>query len=258
MKYVMLFIIAVSLLYGVTAEYHETYVVEPGTIIEVHNINGNIVIGASDNNKVEVNVEKKTNKSASELEKVTFDISVGEKLIIKTRYLEEKANVTVTYDIKVPTNVHVGSISTANGSIELEKTTGNLILHTANGDIIVEDHNGSVKAQTSNGDITTDDTDMIVEAITSNGRIEAELTAVPEEGIKITSSNGSIILHITKDADAEINAATSNGRVSIDDLELIDAVISKKSVVGILGKGGPEVHISTSNGTIYLEGLESE
>ena len=245
-----------SMLCCATAEHQESHFVDPGTVIEVYNINGNIIISGTDDNQVEINILKKTNKESDELNKVTFEISAGEKLVVRTKYLEQNPKVSVTYTIKVPSHARVGTIHTSNGNIDIESTKGELDLQTSNGDITVEGNDGSVKARTSNGDVVVENSDMVIEAVTSNGKIKAQLNDIPEEDIKIHSSNGSITLYIAGDIDAKVDASTSNGKVSASGFEFIKIVQSKSSLIGTLGDGGHEIDISTSNGSISLYATE--
>lgn len=252
MRYIMLFVIMTGMLYCATAEHQETHHVEPGTVIEVYNINGDIIVSGWQENKVEINVLKKTNKESDELNKVTFEISAGEKLIVKTKYLEENPKVSVTYTIKVPAHARVGTMRTSNGKIEVAGTKGDAVLQTSNGDITVEGNEGTIKAKTSNGDILIENCDKVIEAVTSNGKIKAQLNDISDEDIRIHSSNGSINLYIASDIDARVDASTSNGKVSANGLEFIKIIKSKSSLIGTLGDGSHEIDISTSNGSINL------
>ncbi len=256
MKYIILLIILSGQLFSATAEHQETHSVEPGTIIEVYNVNGNIIINGWDDSKVEINVEKKTSKESSELEKVTFEIGLGEKLMIKTKYLEDDAKVTVNYKINVPSHARIGSIFTSNGDIELAGTAGDAILNTSNGNINIEKNEGSIKARTSNGDVIADKTDMIIEAVTSNGKIKVEIKTLPEDGATIRSSNGSITLYLEENMNANVNASTSNGKVSASNLSFVNLTQNKWSITGTLNEGGRDLNIKTSNGSIILYGFE--
>jgi DUF4097 and DUF4098 domain-containing protein YvlB len=258
MKYAMLTIIAASLLYGASAEYMETRVVEPGTVLEVHNKNGDIIVTGWQGDKVEINIVKETKKSADELEKVTCEINTGKVLSIKTIYIED-AEVSVTLKIKIPPHMSVGLLETANGDIELTgtiiktlETDYNTVLYSANGDIAAKDNKGELRIKTSNGDITIKGANTICEAVTSNGSIKAEFGTVPKGGAKISTANGSIKIYLDGDLDCELTASTSNGQVSVHDLDLSVMTKTRKWMTAILGDGGPQVNVTTSNGSITI------
>lgn len=248
-------------LFEKTEEFRETYEVPRGMKMQVHNANGEIKISRWAEDYVEVYAKKKTNHGEAELAKVKIEVTIDDRMKIRTKYLEKNARVSVKYDIRVPEGVIVEEAKTSNGEIEIRGTEGDVRLMTSNGEIYVYDVRGTVSAQTSNGEIEIKRANAVMEANTSNGEILVEIYDVPEGGTDISSSNGSIDVYIGDDLNADLRAATSIGKVQIRDVELRSrfTAISQASTVltGEIGDGGRPINVNTSNGEIELHRLEN-
>lgn len=258
----------INFLYEEQEEFRETYTVDPGTRLEVHNANGEITVSTWNKNVVEVYALKKTRYGKDELKKVNIDVSTDDKITVRTEYLEKNARVSVEYTIHVPSNVEIDRLETSNGEITLTGTKGDARLITSNGEIYVKDVTGSVEAETSNGEIIIEGTTAavsavtsngeitikraksIVEAVTSNGNIEAEILHIPDKGSTIETSNGSIKLYLKDGLDADMRLTTSLGSVSVHDIDLLVSNQSKTYLKGKIGNGGALIKATTSLGEI--------
>ncbi len=239
-----------------TEEIRETREVKPGTPLTVTNANGDILLRGWNKDYVEIHAIKKTHYGKDELAKVRVEVLVGEKMEIRTQHLEKNARVSVDYDIKIPYKLIVRKLFTSNGNIELEGTTGDTEAVTSNGDIELRNVAGTVQVRTSNGNIDIRGTSTIREATTSNGEVRAEIHSLAEDGATITTSNGSIDLHIDDKLNADLSSATSMGKVSLKDLFLHSrfTATSETSTLlkGKIGEGGRLINAHTANGDIRL------
>ena len=170
------------------------------------------------------------------------------------------------------------ALISSNGKIEVIKMTGKLNVETSNGSIELAGHRGPVHARTSNGKISGDiekgwldahtsngsievrlkeiDMPEPVRLETSNGSIEVTLTAAHE--LKARSSNSSITVRLPESIDVTLKAYTSNSRVETDfadprraDSEDDDEK-NHRRLDAKVGKGGPVIDLSTSNGKIRI------
>ena len=256
-----------------TEEFSKTYTVKPGTKIKVYNINGSIRISKWDKDEVEVNALKSTKEDEDELEKVKIEVSINGDMEIKTKYIEKRAKVGVSYEIKVPADIIVSyvessngeiglkgtkgpsKVRTSNGRIEVENIEGDIDLVTSNGKIEVEDVEGVLNALTSNGSIKVAGVAGISKVVTSNGAINIEIPDIKGDEVEIRTSLGSIDLYISPDLNADIEMDTSLGSISYHDIPLVVSEKEKTHVEGKLGKvgkGGPKITVSTSLGSIDL------
>ena len=242
-----------------TEKFHETYEVDPGTKLYVVNVNGDVDLTVWDEDYVEVNAIKKTNRGEDELTKVQVEVTVGEVMKIRTEYLERNVHVSVDYRIRIPEQVMVQKVATSNGDITLMETSGDTEVMTSNGDIDLKDVVGTVQVQTSNGDIEIRGATVVTEASTSNGDILAEIRQVSEKDTEIATSNGSIDLYVSEKLNADLTSATSMGEVSIKALDLGSQLTARTgsttTVKGRIGKGGRIINVNTSNGDIRIYNL---
>lgn len=241
-------------------EFHETYKVTPGTVLRVENVNGDILISRWDKDYVEVHAEKKSRFGPKELDKARIDVSTGDVLHVRTVYLAKNARVSVSYSIKVPGDLGIDLVNTANGSIELRGTGGNAEVVTSNGDIELIDARGTLRVRTSNGEIEIKGHATVREAATSNGSIRIDLRDIPEDGSEISTANGSIDIYVDVDLDADLRGATSLGKVTIKDdalrLRFTASEESRNSLAGKIGEGGSLIDVTTSNGEIRFHVLK--
>jgi DUF4097 and DUF4098 domain-containing protein YvlB len=205
---------------------------------------------------------------------------------------ERRGNMGAKYVIKVPRKIELDRITSSNGSIRVNDIEGAARLRSSNGGIRVTNMKGSVDAQTSNGSVEVQDLDGSAVLKTSNGRVHAEglkgtLEAETSNGginvhltkaeagrpVKLDTSNGSIELtvdsanqndvfastsnagitvHMPPSIGARLRAHTSNGSISSDFEVQVQGQISKHSLEGTIGSGGPVLDLSTSNGGIHL------
>jgi len=145
-------------------------------------------------------------------------------------------------------------VRTSNGSIEVQHA-GSANLHSSNGAIRGDVEKGAFEAGTSNGSITvrlTDtDANQPVRAESSNGHIELTLNAARE--VRASTSNSSITLRMPPSTNARLRAHTSNSSINTDfDVTTRGGTISKHTLEGQIGSGGPLLDLSTTNGGIKI------
>jgi hypothetical protein len=263
----------VSLVNADTETFDKTYDVSSGTRLEIRNRNGDIDIQGWNRSQIKVHATKKT-KWGGKLKNVEIQVSQGADFMIETVDLVKNPRVIVSYDLRVPVNVVVKLVRTANGKIELEAIHGDTKVETSNGKIVIKDTVGDIDAHTSNGPIEVNDVEGfvsahtnngainvkgatgVIELISSNGAIETEVHAIGENGLRVRTNNGAIVLNIISNLNADLEAKTSNGKIKLDGLEVLVKEISKSALHGKIGNGGKKISCKTSNGSILLKKLE--
>lgn len=238
-----------------TEAFRQTYKVEAGTKIEVHNMNGAIIIAKWEGDSVKVHALKKTRRGKRELEKVRIDVRTDGALVIETVYVEGDANVSVDYEVRVPGDVVVGHITNSNGRIEVEGAKGDATATTSNGRVEIKNVDGYVSAMTSNGRINILGTTGVLKAETSNGSIRVEISDVKGD-CTVATSNGSIELYVSSNLNADLEMRTTNGEVSIHDVEIAASESSSERMRGRIGSGGNRMIVTTSNGDVDLHQLQ--
>ena len=288
--------------YKYKREFRKTLDAKPGMEMSVSSRNGKIEIEKWDKDQVEIYALVRSNKSVKDLDKIDVEVSVDKNIVIETRYpgykSEKKEGKTcnekdfsfwdlikkmissgsggskasVDYEIKVPDYVVVSKVSTTNGKIDLEGTTGPSKLTTTNGKIEVENVEGDIEAHSTNGKIEIENASGFVAARTTNGKIEVESEGIKDlattnggieaeikkvkENVAVRTTNGSIKLALDANLDAIIELRTTNGGIDLKDITLeVTSIHKKKYVKGKMGKGGPEINASTTNGSIKIRKL---
>jgi DUF4097 and DUF4098 domain-containing protein YvlB len=208
---------------------------------------------------------------------------------------ERRGNMGAKYVIRVPRKIELERISSSNGGIHILDTEGPARLRTSNGGVHADNLKGTLDVQTSNGGIEVQDLDGAAVLKTSNGRVQAEgihgaleaetsnggirvhlAKAEPGRAVRLGTSNGSIDLtmdnanqndvyastnnagitvHMPPSIAARVRAHTSNGSISSDFEVQVQGQLTKHSLEGTIGTGGPLLDLSTSNGSIHLEKL---
>ena len=124
------------------------------------------------------------------------------------------------------------------GDMELEETgSGDVDLHTGSGNITARGVQGALRAEAGSGDITAEGTQTGAwEIRTGSGNVHVRLPANAAFDANISTSSGSV------DVGAPITM-TVQGRVQE----------SRKSIIGKVRGGGPELTLRTGSGDIHIE-----
>jgi hypothetical protein len=143
------------------------------------------------------------------------------------------ADITVDFHVEVPATVHF---------------TG----RTVSGDISVSGLSGDVRATTVSGDIDVQ-TSGTATASTVNGHIDVIMgRAEWRDRAAFSTVNGNIRLSVAGELDAELRASTVNGEIQSTFPIVVEARHNMRNVTQALGRGGPELRLSTVNGSIEL------
>ncbi|MCY3600564.1 MAG: hypothetical protein OXN85_11425 [Gemmatimonadetes bacterium] len=141
-------------------------------------------------------------------------------------------DVKVQFTVEVPAGVELEA-RTVNGEIEARGIADDVEARTVNGGIAVEG-NGPVSAETVNGEI------------------EARLGGEISDDLRFKTVNGGIRLVLPTGTDADVDIRTVNGAIDTEFPLTIRGRWGPKSASGEIGAGGPEIEVSTVNGSIAL------
>ena len=146
---------------------------------------------------------------------------------------------------------------TSNGSVELVDVKGEVVARTSNARIRADNLGGALQATTSNGSITANlassvATDRPLHLETSNAGVDITLPTKFNNGVRISSSNGPITLHVLSELNARVLARTNNASITSDFEVRMQGEFNKNHMDGMIGSGGPLFDLSTSNASIRL------
>jgi DUF4097 and DUF4098 domain-containing protein YvlB len=142
-------------------------------------------------------------------------------------------------------------------SVRVQVPEGTAIeARTTNGSITVASTSAPVQARTTNGSIRLSDLVGRVDARSTNGTIHAAFRqgSAPLEGVQLRTTNGAIRLQLPDQASAQLHLSTTNGSINTELPIQVQGRVSRRSLTGTLGSGGPEVRAATTNGSIHITG----
>jgi len=277
----LLTLAAIPVLFGlepeksrVQAEYHQSYPMQPGSRLTVNNQNGSIEIAGWDQNTLDISATRYA-ETQQVLDQLKIDVTTaGDGVHVRTIVPQESENAGVKYVIKVPRRAELAEIRSTNGAIRVNDVEGSASLHTSNGSVHASKTRGKLQIDTSNGAVAVQNIDGDTVVHTSNGSVRADLEESRSGAITLTTTNGSVDLKLGAVTQGEVKAATSNGsitvripavagahvkaetsshsRVSTDFDVRKEGENSPSRLEGIVGAGGPQLNLTTTQGSIRI------
>ncbi len=142
---------------------------------------------------------------------------------------------SVHYQLHVPQNARLHSISLVNGSLTVLKVTGEVNANLVNGKTQINDLAGPI-------DISS-----------VNGTIDASYSSLNNvRDIRLKSVNGSVELGLPASPNADIKASTVNGGIRTDFPLQVKGEFVGHRLSGTLGSGGTQIELSNVNGSIHI------
>ena len=238
----------------------------------INNINGDVVVESSPDNKVYLTLTIEMAASTDALlEKAKNELELGERItkdsllfftkapfIKKCRWgnysgydMEDhpKYSFKYQYKLKVP------------GSVDLEAKTIN------NGKVYVSDIDGGVKACNVNGSVDIKNARKVLQASTVNGDVIINFLEAPKEAIDFNTVNGDFKFDLPKNFSAKVYFDSMNGDLYTSfDYQTMKIKVEKSEEDGKfkiatktgveIGSGGPELSFRSINGNVYLRMTE--
>jgi Putative adhesin len=272
-------------------DFHFNFPLNPGGHVSVEGFNGSIEITPWDQPTVDISGTKHApSESQVDALKIDVDHTPDTVSIHAGRQYDSHGSYGVRFAIKVPRGAVLDRIVTSNGSIHafegvgparfkssngavrVEKFRGALDIQTSNGPIELDEVEGAITAHSSNGHIHADAIRGSLDAQTSNNGIKAALLRVDRE-VRAETRNGSIDLALPAGLASDVRAHTNNSGVTIRLAEPVNARVSARTsnssissefdavmhgdlrrndFDGVIGKGGPLLDLSSSNGAIRI------
>ena len=231
-------LLATSLQAQVTQDFHRTVLLSASARVSLDNVNGNVEITGWDRNEVQIDAVKKA-RDQQRLDEARIEVNTrGDSVEIKTRYPEGHTNnnpASVHYELHVPQNARLDRINLVNGSLTVQRVSGEVTANLVNGKLRVDDLAGRADLSSVNGGIEAN---------------YASLNNVRD--IKLKSVNGSIELGLPASPNAQIKASTVSGDIRSDFPLEVNGGFVGKNLTGTLGGGGTSIALSNVNGSIHI------
>ncbi|MHB8540860.1 MAG: DUF4097 family beta strand repeat-containing protein [Candidatus Acidiferrales bacterium] len=152
-------------------------------------------------------------------------------------------------------------ISTGDGNIDAHGLKGEVRLHSGDGHIDADDLDGSLRADSGDGHIEVRGRFDALTLESGDGSVTAEAAAGSKitEGWSLRSGDGSVTLRLPDgpghpdQLNADLDAHTDDGRVTLDFPVTISGSVSRTTVRGKIGSGGPPILVHSGDGSIHIE-----
>ncbi len=235
---ILAMILAVGAHAQVTQDFHRTVPLSANGRVSLSNINGNVEISGWNRNEVQIDAVK-TARDQQRLDEARIEVETSSNSVeIRTRYPQDHTNnnaASVRYTLHVPQNARIDRVDLVNGSLAVQKITGEIDANLVNGKLRASDLAGEANLATV------------------NGVIEANYTSLSNvRDIKLKSVNGSIDLTLPQSPNAQVSASVVNGSITTDFPLTVKGHLVGKSISGTLGSGGLQIELSNVNGGIHI------
>ncbi len=228
--------------------------IEAGRTVYVRNLNGAVRVQSASGATAEVRAEKTWRRGDPKDVTITAEKTTKGDILVcaiwegrSTRCDEDgyrshgrnsmwrdRDDVSVEFTIMLPNGVKLDA-TTVNGALGIEGATA------------------AVRARAVNGSIEAASTSGPVNAKTVNGGIRVNAGSIGEGPVEYETVNGSITLELPESLNANIEMRTVNGSITSEDFPItVQGRIDRRRLEGKIGKGGPELSVSTVNGSIRL------
>lgn len=211
----------------------------------VANQHGDISVKTWKQPKIVVEAKKHGSDKALQATSIKHHLQ-GNTFKIETAYNDPKTKCTVSYDILVPEDMHLQSVTTQKGTIAIENSKNGLMAKTEKGSIHLDNVQGIIKTSATRGPITI-----------NAGKL------APESKILAISGRGTITLSVPEDTKAQLYLKTNKGMITSElpvtlkerttKLNANAYAQAKRETQGTIGEGGDSaIKLHTSSGHIKL------
>lgn len=222
-----------------------------GQTVEIRGVNGNVSAVAARGNEVVVQAERRARRD--------------DPMSVRIEVVEHGGGVTICAVYPTPRNARREN-ECAPGGGQNNVRNNDVRVHftvqvpagvkfegvTVNGDVDAQGLGADVRATTVNGNVDVS-TSGFAEANTVNGDIALRLgSSTFTEDVEFETVNGSITIEMPEGLNADFRASTVNGSIDSDFPITVTGKVSRRSLRGSIGSGGPELRLSTVNGSIRL------
>lgn len=213
-----------------------TISVPGGTLFVDGRTNGGITIYGSNRRDIQVRAKISANaRSRDRAQELAGEIKIhteGGRIYADGPDSRSREWWSVEFEVEVPSRMDL-DLRAHNGGIEVSDVTGMLRMETQNGGIHLDSVNGDVVAETTNGGLHVD--------LDGDGWVGKGLDAV--------TTNGGVVLQVSRGYSAHLETGTVNGGVDIDFPVTVQGKIGRR-ITTDLGKGGPTIRVITTNGGV--------
>jgi hypothetical protein len=150
-------------------------------------------------------------------------------------------------------------LTTGDGNLNMDHVSGNLHVKSGDGNVRISDAQGAIEARTSDATLNIDGLFHAVALHTSDGHVDLNLRSGSKltEPSSISTSDGSVAIHVPAGFAADLDVHSSDGRVDCALPVTIEHFQSSEGEShnwhGKLNGGGAPLTIRTSDGNVKID-----
>jgi hypothetical protein len=278
---VPLVVLSLTLTFGATAaaqrtgqpDFHWQRALPPGSHIQLHNLNGDVVVTPSSTDEVEVLGRRtghgsRTNRDADVYVEV-HELSDGVIVCVMWRGIDGSCDEdgyhihdsenwddrpTMDLEVHLPRGLRL-SAGSVSGNVRVDGADADVTARSVSGNVHVADARGDVQAKSVSGDVRVEGgRPSSLAATTVSGRVDVRLPALAGTGrIAARSVSGDITLELPHELDADLSMRTVSGQLDSDyQITVRSSGRRGRLLEGRIGQGGRGLAISTVSGNVRL------
>ena len=226
-----------------------------GTIVSVHNINGDITVLPGTGSTVEITATKRDADADADIYTVVKEYSGqvvvcvlwrntdescnqdGASMHSRDRHWGDRGRMDVT--VKLPSSM-VGQASSVSGDVRMDGTHGDVSASSVSGDIRLTNVQATgVRATSVSGDV-----DVGIAQLTGSG----DLT--------FRSVSGNVTVAVPTGLNADFSMSTISGQLNTDFPMTLSGRMGRRGINARIGSGGRNFHVSTISGDVRLRAIK--
>ena len=170
--------------------------------------------------------------------------------------------ITVPYrtDIRVTSVAGKISVSSVEGALRVENESGEVRAEYVIGPLSVSQPHGTVDLQWIEGDIrvkavtgtvSVNQVRGALDIAARTGEVQVRTELDSQNDFFIETTSGRIHFAVPMSASGKLSVETGSGGIQSDVPVVIESV-SKRQLVGVFGRGGPRVHLTSASGDVTI------
>ncbi|MGH9451332.1 MAG: DUF4097 family beta strand repeat-containing protein [Terriglobia bacterium] len=165
---------------------------------------------------------------------------------------DELTATTGSGDIRAESIKGEVHLRTGSGTVRAIGVGGAFYVSTGSGDVTVQDNNGgSGRVSTGSGNVRLTGVNGSLRVGAGSGDITAQGRAAGDWSLH--SGSGGVVVRLPQDANFDIDAHADSGRIITHRSVAVQGTMHKGTLVGVVGKGGPQLQLRTGSGDIQID-----
>ena len=224
-----------------------------GTVVSVHDINGDITYLPGSGSTVEVTAVR----HGSDADVYTVVKEYSGKVVVCVLWHDTDESCDEDGSHMHSHDRHWGD----RGSMDVTvKLPASMVADagSVSGDIRIEGAHGDVRAATVSGDVRLRELQATsVHATTVSGDVDAGITQLAGDGpLTFRSVSGDVTVAVPTGLDADFSMSTVSGDLDTDFPLTLNGRMGRRNINARIGKGGRELSVSTVSGDVRLRALK--